>query len=368
MKIESESRPESTSVTTNIEFMLQLEGDYRRASGLTSRAQYKIFYGQAFPAPILTLGLNPGGVPEATSEDGTRRKDGSPASASASYFEGMENDVLDCEWRENTGLRKLLLPMVGNNRDRFRREVVKTNIAFRRSRAVGDINLAAATQEATPFLARILDRVRPQVIILTGSFRNGFLCAHAADSHPIPTPPRLVDAPAFVFSAAKVRLKAYNWETTVVQVGHASRFAWTYDKYCIPAEITKLMNPPAEITEGRRQDLAMPASVPIQRSSGANSTPGKRPGNPSLRELEAQWVSRCIVSEFHRVHHFSDPRFSGKRETLSGFIAWCDPREIRSENAQTLKRAFDVARRMEEGQPLNAALKDAWATFPVVRR
>jgi len=135
-------------MTANVDFMRALEEEYRRASGLEKRSKYKIFYGQVFPAPILTLGLNPGGTPDGTSGDGTRQKDGSMASASASYFENMENDVIDCDWRENTGLRKLLLPLVGHDHDRFRREIVKSNVAFRRSRAVGDIDFEAVCQVA----------------------------------------------------------------------------------------------------------------------------------------------------------------------------------------------------------------------------
>ena len=139
-----------------------------RFPGLKNRSEDKIFYWQVFPAPILTLGLNPGGTPEGTSEDGTRQKDGSPASSSASYFEHMENDVLDCDWQENNGLRKLLLPLVGEDRDRFGGEIVKTNIAFRRSRAVRDIDLRAAEQEAIPFIERIIARVSPRLIVHTG--------------------------------------------------------------------------------------------------------------------------------------------------------------------------------------------------------
>jgi hypothetical protein len=76
---------------SNIDFMRRLEDDYRTASGLQTRRHYKIFYGQVFAAAILTLSINPGGDPEGTSDDGMRQKNGSPASASASFFEGLEN-------------------------------------------------------------------------------------------------------------------------------------------------------------------------------------------------------------------------------------------------------------------------------------
>ena len=95
------------NMNADIEFMRELEEEYRTVSGANDRSEYKIFYGQAFQAPILTLGLNPGGVPAETSKDGVWKKDGSRASSSASYFERKENDILDCDWPENIGLRKI---------------------------------------------------------------------------------------------------------------------------------------------------------------------------------------------------------------------------------------------------------------------
>ncbi len=352
-------------MTSNIEFMRQLEDGFRKVSALRNRSQYKIFYGQVFPAPILTLGMNPGGDPDGTSEDGTRQPDGSPASASPSYFEHMENDVIDCEWRENLGLRKLLMPLVGHDAERFRQEVVKTNIAFRRSRAVGDIRLATAAHEAAPFLGRIIDRVRPTVIILTGSILDRFLHLHASTVRQIARPLRLDNAPAFAFAAAHVRLKWGSWETIVVQVAHASRFAWTYDRLGIPNEIAQLVG----LSYLNRDYDAGVATTPKR-----SSTPSENPGsmapqrNEALARLESKWLSLGIAQEFHRVHHFSDPKFSGKRETLKGFIKWCDGRDIQGENAQTVQRALDVVTRVEASHTFDDALYGAWAAFPVVTR
>ena len=82
---------------SNIEFMRQLEEEFRRATGLSSRADYKIFYGQVFPAPILVFGINPGGSPAEINTDGTLSNAGHRTSASPSYYENNENDILDCE-------------------------------------------------------------------------------------------------------------------------------------------------------------------------------------------------------------------------------------------------------------------------------
>jgi hypothetical protein len=97
-------------------------------------------------------------------------------------------------------------------------------------------------------------------------------------------------------------------------------------------------------------------------------TPVTRIGNPTLAELESRWNDLGIAPQFHQVHHFASPKFSGKREHLERFIKWCEGREIRDENAQTLARALDVARRVEGGRDLEAALEEAWAVFPIVTR
>src|SRR5260221_10929648 len=107
-------------------FMRDLEGRFRLATKLPDRSFYKIFYGQIHPAEILALGINPGGAPANTNSDGRTHKDGVIAAASAGYYENDEHDILDCEWRENNGLRRLLMPLLGGEAARIRAGVVKT--------------------------------------------------------------------------------------------------------------------------------------------------------------------------------------------------------------------------------------------------
>jgi hypothetical protein len=258
-------------MTANVDFMRMLEQDYRRASGLKSRAHYKIFYGQVFPAPILTLGLNPGGDPEGVSEDGSHQKDGSPASSSASYFEGMENDVRDSEWPENTGLRKLLLPLVAADRERCRREIIKTNIAFRRSRAVRDIDLAAAEGEAVPFIDRIMAWVGPRLIVLTGVGTDRFLSLYALDSRPLAETIKARGINHVVFAATAARLRSTGREAVVVQVAHASQFAWTYERYGVSAKIAELIGSPVGHGGGTEHGVqSPPGSKPAAQSTNAS--------------------------------------------------------------------------------------------------
>lgn len=361
----------------NVDFMRALEQDYRLVSGVKNRSEYKIFYGQVFPSPILTLGLNPGGTQEGTSEDGTRQKDGSPASSSGSYFEQMENDILDCDWRENNGLRTLLLPLVNHDQQRFRSEIVKTNVAFRRSRAVRDIDLAAAEKEAAPFIERIIDRVSPRLIVLTGASKDRFLTLYTLNSRPLTETIRDPKINHVVFAASAARLKSVDHETVVVQVDHASQFAWTYETYNVSHRIAELMGS----TIGRRGSAetgfqGCSASIPTALPTNAlghqvpetRVAPTKRFRDPRLAELEFGWRELGIGPLFHQVHHSSSPKFSDKHERLDKFIAWCNVREIREQNTQTLERALDVARRVKDGQHFKEALKQAWAAYPIVTK
>jgi hypothetical protein len=361
----------------NIEFMLTLEEEYRQVSGVKNRSEYKIFYGQVFPSPILTLGLNPGGTPEGMSEDGTRQKDGSPASSSDSYFEEMENDILDCDWPENIGLRKLLLPLVGHDHNRFRSEIVKTNIAFRRSRAVRGIDLAVAEREAVPFIEEIIARVNPRLIVLTGGRIDRFLTLYALDSRPLTETIKDPRINHVVFAAQAGRLRCVDRETIVVQVAHASQFAWTYERYGVSAKIAGLMG--KVIGQGGRTEsgvqrpstslpTALPTNVLGRQAPERRVAPTKRFSDPRLAELESRWRDLGIGPQFHRVHHFANHKFSGKHESLVGFIRWCGSHEIKDENAQTLERALNVACQVKNGQDFQEALEQAWAAHPIFKR
>jgi hypothetical protein len=96
--------------------------------------------------------------------------------------------------------------------------------------------------------------------------------------------------------------------------------------------------------------------------------PTMRFRDPRLAELESRWRDLGIGPQFHHVHHFASHKFSGKHVHLDRFIAWCNGRGIRDENAQTLERALDVACRVNDGQDFKEALEQAWASHPIVTR
>src|SRR5438477_1238254 len=170
--------------------MRDLESRYQQATGLSNRSQYKIFYCQVRPAPFLTLGINPGGSPSKHRPDGRYQTDGTVASASDCFFENDEHDILDCEWRENTGLRRILFPLLGRDASQIRTQVVKTNLAFRRSEKKTDIDMEAAISESSPFLMEIMNRVQPKLILLTGNLLGMFVERYSERTKVIVPPER----------------------------------------------------------------------------------------------------------------------------------------------------------------------------------
>jgi len=63
--------------------------EYRQLSGLSDPLLYKIFYSRIDPAPLLVLGINPGGAPDHPE---------AIISASDGYFENREHDYVDCRY------------------------------------------------------------------------------------------------------------------------------------------------------------------------------------------------------------------------------------------------------------------------------
>jgi hypothetical protein len=221
-------------------FMRDLEARFKRAASLEDRANYKIFYCQVRPAPILTLGINPGGAPSNTNPDGRTHKDGAIAAASASFYENNEHDILDCDWRENSSLRSLLAPLLDGGESAIRGNVVKTNMAFHRSAMKKDIDIGAAMDQAAPFLTEIINVVRPIKILLTGVALAEFTNRFAARSTVLVAPERDPDVKQIVFAAASATLRQGGAEVLVVQLAHASQFGWTYARYNVAKRIAAL--------------------------------------------------------------------------------------------------------------------------------
>ena len=229
------------SESSFVAFMRDIEKRYKQQSGFLNRAHYKIFYGPVRPAPILVLGINPGGDPANTEPDGARHKTGEVAAASASFYEGEEHDVLDCDWKENKGLKKLLVPLLNGDETAIRSAVVKTNLAFQRSPKVKDIDIEAAKAEAAPFLSEIIAVVRPRLVLLTSLDLPTFLSSFCRTVSCTTEQVRDERVKQVVFESAVATLKHCESPSLIVRVAHASQFSWTYAKYNVVGRISSAL-------------------------------------------------------------------------------------------------------------------------------
>lgn len=90
--------------------------------------------------------------------------------------------------------------------------------------------------------------------------------------------------------------------------------------------------------------------------------------NPRLSVLKTEWENLGITRNFSKVHHSYRVPGSEKRESLNGFIKYCDKTDIKEENSQTLERALNVAFLMKKGDSFEDALEKAWTAYPRVGR
>lgn len=90
--------------------------------------------------------------------------------------------------------------------------------------------------------------------------------------------------------------------------------------------------------------------------------------NSDLLDMKKKWEALEIVRYFPQVHHFSDLKFKTKPSGMGVFIRWCEEREIKSENLQTIKRAKKAADLFKSNRDIEKAIKEAWREYPVVNR
>jgi hypothetical protein len=227
-------------VEAQVPFMKDLERRYQGVSGLQDRSGYKIFYGPVRQAPVMVLGINPGGDPADVVADSLHQKNGMDSAASIGFYEQEECDLLDCNWPENRGLMKLLVPLFNGDQARIRTDVVKTNLAFRRSKKKTGIDFENAKNEAAPFLLEILGVVQPRLILLTSIDLSTFAKTFGTSVGPLAATLRDDRVGQVVFEAATVALKGTGAEALVVRVAHASQFSWTYERYDVVSRIQAL--------------------------------------------------------------------------------------------------------------------------------
>ena len=211
--------------------MKSLEIRYRKLSGLKNRSRYAIFYCPVRPAPILVLGINPGGSPDNVHSDGVRLRNDSTkqGAASAGYYENNEHSMLDCDWPENV-IVDLLSEVLGN-REAVRNQVVKTNLTFRRSpgtdsfKSIHGMTLSRAYEEAAPFIREILNIVQPKLVLLEGSILKYFKrTAQATGGVPIGAPIKTMHRGREIdlYREEYISIPGTSGRLAVVQLAHPS--------------------------------------------------------------------------------------------------------------------------------------------------
>lgn len=216
--------------------MKNIEFSYKNTTGLVDRSQYKIFYGKLKPVDVLLLGVNPGGDPNKTSKDGAWQNSGERASASDSFYESDESDIVDCVWKENIGIMKLLMPLYGGVA-KIREKVGKTNLVFRRSPSIKvfskyhSVDIGAARKEAVPFLNDMMKVFDPRVIIISGESIDGFTGQYGVEVGEKTERVIASNINQTVYESRLIKLCSTNHLALAVRVAHASQFSWTYERF-----------------------------------------------------------------------------------------------------------------------------------------
>lgn len=229
-----------------IDFMSRLDGNYRRASGLSDKRFYKIYYSSVGQCEVLILGINPGGNP-------LTERPSELISASTSYYEKGEHDYVDCKYKAALMMLPLLLKVFDGSEQSVRR-TVKTNLSFRRSastdpkgfKAIHKISLDQSYEEAKPFVEEIIERSNPKLILLEGGIVQRFANMYCRDTgrrlgEIVTTPNGSRDATLFEGRALLVR--CLRREVPTVQLGHPSKFGPRYAQHDIARRIKQLLPP-----------------------------------------------------------------------------------------------------------------------------
>ncbi len=219
--------------TEAVRWMRDLDHQYRQQTGLEIRS-YKIFYSLIQPAPILVLGINPGGRPEAFSQEVEQFYPSSWVPrilANEFWFENGEHEYVDCNYPIARVMSRFLQRITGLASAEVR-GIPKTNMVFRRSpgvddfRAIHGMSIEEAEAESRPFVSEILRRVSPQVIVLEGiKALELFRSAHGAGAGQQLMPPVMADyrGRSVRFCVAeRMGVRGLNGEVRVIAIGHPS--------------------------------------------------------------------------------------------------------------------------------------------------
>lgn len=151
-------------------FAQDLDRRFRKASGLSDRRDYSIFYSRLQPARVLVIGIKPGGA-----------RDGTHQLASQGFYEDWAHEYVDMNYRIAAVMRSALMQALGATSADELRGLPKTNTFFQRAVGIDEFTgseMRRNVDMCAPFLSEILALVQPEVLILEGSAARENLVRH----------------------------------------------------------------------------------------------------------------------------------------------------------------------------------------------
>lgn len=140
-----------------VQFMRDLDAEYRQTTGLSHRKHYSIFYAPPARSEFLMLNANPGGSPENYSYVDVM-------SGEHEYIEGLDSG------RTTRNTAEILRYILATNDNEALRSIQVSNMAFRRSpSSLTKRQFERDCEEAKPFVAQLVRYVRPRAMLFAGN-------------------------------------------------------------------------------------------------------------------------------------------------------------------------------------------------------
>lgn len=143
-----------------IAFMTDLDARFQRASGLSDRRFYSIFYSRLCRSAVMVIGIKPGG-----------RTDGSHQLASQTFYEDWSHEYVDMNYPIAAVMRPALMTALEISDFAQLRRVPKTNTFFHRAVGTDDFTreeYVAHVRMCAPFVDEMISFVDPKAIVLEG--------------------------------------------------------------------------------------------------------------------------------------------------------------------------------------------------------
>lgn len=256
--------------------MKDIDRRFQVASGLRDRRDYSIFYSRLQPSPLIVIGIKPGG-----------RRDGTHQLASQSFYENGEHEYVDMNYRIAAVMRPALVKALGLKSSEELRSIPKTNCIFHRAVGTDDFTSTEMREHAVlcaPFLAEMLNIVRPSAIILEGAKARELFVRHHCRNVQEHTDQRVVGirrgALNTFFRSETALLRQDGRAVKLLTLGHPSQFGhlptWDDAINALASALATQTNYPSP--------QSVTASAP---AAASNSKPDLQSGNKVTAGLQS---------------------------------------------------------------------------------